>query len=219
MFDVVNNVLETKTEYGYDAENNLISTLKYRWFDSWVERHKGEYEYDMNKNRIVDIHSTYLSWSQVWEEEQKDECVYDDNNRKIESFVFHWNIVRRDWNTGRKREFSYDEFGNVVSMNHFRTSDDKRDWTLSETVTFSNANTRSSRNDEILVYLDAGSISFINILGAAGAKITVVDTNGHIHFVRGNARDFETIPTLPLPTTVFVNVERDGTRLTRKIVK
>ena len=219
IFDVENNVFETKTEYGYDAENNLISTLKYRWFDSWEERHKSEYEYDMNKNRIVDIHSTYLSWSKVWEEEQKNVYVYDDNNRIIDSSVFNWNIVRRDWNTGRKREFSYDEFGNVAAINHFRTSNDQREWVLSEIVTFTNSNTRSSRSDEILVFIDAGSISFINILGAAGAKITVFDTNGHIHSVRGNAGDFETIQTITLPTTVFVNVERDGTRLTRTIIK
>jgi len=219
VFDVINNILDIKTEYGYDAENNLISTQKYRWFDSWVEIHKSEYEYDINKNRIVDIYYTYLSWKKVWEEEQKNVYVYDDNNRVVKSSLFDWNIVERDWDTGRKSEYSYDEFGNVASLNRFRNSDYQREWALHETVTYSNANTRSSRNDKILVYLDAGSGSFIHISGAAGAKITVVDTKGHIHSVRGNARDFETISTLTLPDIVIVNVERNGTRLTRKIVK
>ena len=218
-FDVVNNVLDMKIEYEYDAENNLTSTLKYKWFDSWVEGPKVEYEYDMNKNRIVDIYYTYLGWKKVWEEGQKNVYVYDDNNRIIEASLFDWNIVRRDWNTGRKREFSYDEFGNFTSVNRFEGSDDKSEWALSETVTYSNSNTRSSRNDEILVYLDAVSGSFIHISGAAGAKITVVDQTGLIYHLRSNVGDFETIPTLTLPAIVFVNVERGGTRLIRTIVQ
>ena len=218
-FDVVNNTLDTKIEYGYDAENNLISTQAYQWLDSWVEKNKSEYEYDMNKNRIVDIYYTYLSWKQAWEEEQKTMYAYDDNNRIIESSLLNWNIVRRDWDIRGKDEYSYDEFGNIASINTFRAGDYQREWALSETTTYSNTNTSSPGNDEISVYLDAGSGLFINILGTAGAKITVVDPTGLIHYVRGNARDFETIPTLTLPIMVFVNIERGGTRLTRTIVQ
>jgi YD repeat-containing protein len=219
VFDVVNNVLDTKTEYGYDANNNLISALKYRWLDSWMERQKVEYKYDMNKNRIMDIFYTYISWKQVWEDKHKIVYVYDDNNRIIKSSVFDWNIVRRDWDTGSKTEYSYDEFGNIASLNNFRIGNDPREWALHEPVTFFNANTHSSKKGEILVYFDAGSGRVINILGAAGAKITVVDTKGYIYYVRGNVGNFETIPTLTLPNIVFVNVERDGTRLTRTIIK
>jgi hypothetical protein len=219
VFDVEKNVFDIKTEYGYDAENNLISTLTYQWFDTWVERQKSEYEYDMNKNRIVDIYSTYLSWKHVWEEGQKNVYVYDDNNRIIEISVFDWNILRRDWNTRDKYEYSYDEFGNVTSGNRFEASDYQREWALHETATYFNTNTRSSGNDEILVHLDAGSGMFINISGAAGAKITIIDPVWFIHYACGNAGDFETIPTFILPDVVFVNVERDGTRLTRTIVQ
>ena len=219
VFSVVNNVFDMKTDYGYDAENNLISKLTYQWFDSWVERQKVEYEYDINKNRIVDVQYNYLSWKQVWEEDQKVVHVYDDNNRIIESSLFNWNIVRRDWIANSKDEYRYDEFGNVTSANRFEASDDQREWTLYASVTYFNTNTRSPGKDEILVYLDAGSGSFIHISGAAGAKITVVEPAGLIHYVRGNAGDFETIPAFILPDVVFVNVERDGTRLTRKIVR
>ena len=217
--DAVNNVLDSKTEYGYDAENNLISALTYQWFDSWVEKNKSEYEYDINKNRIVEIHSTYLNWKQIWEEKQKVVYVYDDNNRITESTLFNWNIVRRDWNTETKTEYSYNEFGNVVSINRSGDIGYPEEWAWYETVTYSNANTRSSRSDEILVYLDAGSGSCIHISGASGAKITVVDPTGFIHSVCGNVGDFVTIPTLTLPIVVFVHIERDGTRLTRTIVK
>ena len=217
--DAVKNVLDMKTEYGYDAENNLISTLTYQWFGSWIERQKREYEYDMNKNRIVDMHYKYLSWSQIWEEEQKVVYVYDDNNRIIGHSQFNWNIVMRDWNLDSKTEYSYDNSGNIVSINRSGDIGYPGEWAWHETVTYSNVKTRSSKKDEISVNLDAGSGAFIRILGAAGARITVVEPAGFIHYVRGNAGDFETIPTLTLPIVIFVNIERDGTRLTRIIVK
>lgn len=113
----------SKTDYSYDANNNSILELVYRWnsfWSVWDEHRKYQYEFDA-LNRITKyIHCNKENATAPWYIFDQDDWSYDSNGNLIEYinssslYLKSSSLHYEDLNTLMKEEYTYDDNNNLT---------------------------------------------------------------------------------------------------------
>jgi len=143
--EYINNQFSQKWERKYDADNNMIMYAEYRWYNnSWTPGAKKEYEYDMNKNIIVEVFYTLTSTPNgtAFVKDYKYEYDYNsDGNIDVKMRSF-WDKTNNMWEKHRKCEYEYDAYGNQVAETiydcQWNSTTNDCDWTYLSNITYTN---------------------------------------------------------------------------------
>lgn len=127
----------------YDTQGNLIFLLRKKGDidGTLVDSYKEEYEYDINRNMILKVHSEWQSHSQEWKEKEKliysydannnlicqtkysgffiykSEYTFDERNRLV--LILSTKLVSVDWENDYKTEYEYDGNDSLVLETHY----------------------------------------------------------------------------------------------------
>ena len=93
-------VLDNKTEWTFDANNNLSLGSYYNWdlaTSSWVGNNKTEGTFDANSNQTL---YSYYNWNlatNYWAGTYKTEGTFDSNNNQTTSNYYTWDLATSSW--------------------------------------------------------------------------------------------------------------------------
>jgi hypothetical protein len=128
-----------KTQYTYDANNNLSEYLEQDWDETnsiWANRYKVIITY--NAAGKVSLETSYVLNNSVWSYNSKESYLYDSNNQLLSDTTYTYSS--NSWTYLRKENYTYDSNANLITKIKYQWDETNLAWTTSSKYEFSYTN-------------------------------------------------------------------------------
>lgn len=116
------------TTINYNQDKNISGYLQKIMINGqWINYTQVTYDYDSNKNLILELGKIWNDSSKTWLEDLKAEYEYDDNNNNTSVVLKSWNNTSGSWIEKERYTFEYNSAGKVLSELYEKT-DDAQEW-------------------------------------------------------------------------------------------